>query len=344
MTPRQAMGGTSRWDGVTHSPRGRTVPALVLAACSVVLLAGCDAGARPPAADEEASLAKPAVVAAAVDGSGPAEDWRSPAYAALGCVTRTEWVAEGLPADAWDAWTVRTTFSDVTGDGADEALVQATCPAAVSARADHVVVLDLTGPRPALLGVLGDELFLPQATVTTGGSTVTLSGPTVAGDDPYCCPGHWGTVTYAWDGAAFVVRSRSEVPGTQPAGGGELADGEHVGVLLAVGDDEVSVLVVDFFEGADAVTACREDGVPVRDTAWCTEYYARDGGRSTTVPVSASASLSYLDLVTMRTVAVDDVAALTGTYWVSSDPEGAGYTRFRTVDGEITALESIYTP
>ena len=115
-------------------------------------------------------------------------------------------------------------------------------------------------------------------------------------------------------------------------------------MLLSVGDDEVSVLVVDWFEGADAAAACREDGVPDRDTAWCNEYYVRDGGRTTTVPVSASASLRYLDLGTMRTTTVDDVTALAGTYWVSEDPEGAGYTRFRTVDGEITAMESIYTP
>lgn len=327
---------------MTHSPRGRTLAALVLAACSVVLLAGCDAGTQP-APEGKAALEKPAVAAPAADGSAQV-DRKAAAYAALDCVTRTEWVAEGLPAEAWDAQTVRTTFADVTGDGIDEALVQVTCPAAVSTRADHVVVLDVTTAPPALLGVLGDDLFHPQADVTTRGTTVILSGPTVAGDDPYCCPGHWGTVTYAWDGAAFVVRARSEVPGGQPTAGGELADGEHVGVLLSVGDDEVSVLVVDFFEGADAVTACREDGVPVRDTAWCTEYYARDGGRTTTVPVSAAASLRYLDLGTMQDVAVDDVAALAGTYWVSADPEGAGYTRFRTVDGEITAMESIFTP
>jgi hypothetical protein len=327
---------------VTHSPRGRTLPAVVLAACSVVLLAGCDAGPQPAPAGK-AALEKPALAAPAADGSARL-DRKSAAYSALGCVTRTEWVAEGLPGEAWDAQIVRTSFADVTGDGADEALVQATCPAAVSTRADHVVVLDITGTRPTLLGVLGDDLFHPQADVTTEGTTVTLSGPTVSGDDPYCCPGHWGTVTYAWDGAAFVVRSRSEVPGTQPPAGGEVADGEHVGVLLSVGDDEVTVLVVDFFQGADAATACREDGVVNRGTAWCNEYYARDGGRTSTVPVSASASLRYLDLTTMADVAVDDVAALAGTYWVSEDPEGAGYTRFRTVDGQITAMESIYTP
>jgi hypothetical protein len=307
-----------------------------------VLLAGCDAGKQSAPAGK-AALEKPAVAAPAVDG-GARVDSKSAAYAALGCVTRTEWVAEGLPAEAWDAQTVRTTFADVTDDGTDEALVQATCPAAVSTRADHVVVLDVTTAQPTVLGVLGDDLFHPQADVTTQGSTVTLSGPTVAGDDPYCCPGHWGTVTYAWNDVAFVVRSRSEVPGTRRAAGDELADGEHVGVLLSVGDDEVSVLVVDFLEGADAVAACREDGVPARDTAWCNEYYVRDGGRTTTVPVSASASLTYLDLGTMRDVAVEDVAALAGTYWVSADPEGGGYTRFRTVDGEITAMESVYTP
>jgi hypothetical protein len=226
---RQAADPAARWDGVTHFPRGRTVPAVV---CSLVLLGGCGAGSQPAPAGK-AALEKPAVAApAAAAGTAPV-DGKSTAYSALGCVTRTEWVAEGLPAETWDAQTVRTTFADVTGDGTHEALVQATCPAAASTRADHVVVLDVTSARPALLGVLGEDLFHPQADVTTEGTTVTLSGPTVAGDDPYCCPGHWGTVTYAWDGASFVVHSRSEVPGTQPPTGVELTDGEHVGVLLS---------------------------------------------------------------------------------------------------------------
>lgn len=288
-------------------------------------------------------MEKPAAVAVPAAGSVAPPDWKSLAYRAVGCSTRTEWVAEALPADAWDAATVRTTSVDVTGDGTDEALVQLTCPAAASTRADHVVVFDVTAARPVLLGVLGDELFLPQADVTTAGTTVTLTGPTVAGDDPYCCPGHWGTVTYAWDGGAFVVSSLDEVPGTRPAAG--LVDGEHVGVLLSAGHDEVSVLLVDWFEGADAAAACREDGVPDRGTAWCNEYYVREGeARTAAVPVATTASLSYLDLDTMAAVAVDDVAELAGTYWVSANPEGAGYTRFRTENGAITELASIYTP
>jgi hypothetical protein len=124
-------------------------------------------------------------------------------------------VATGLPAAAWDDETVRSSVADVTGDGADEVLVEATCPSPTSTPAGRVVVLDVTGAEPAVLGVLGGELFLPELTVTTAGSTVTLSGPTVAGTDPTCCPGHLGTVTYAWDGARFVVRTLDEVPASR---------------------------------------------------------------------------------------------------------------------------------
>jgi hypothetical protein len=330
---------------VTHSPRGRSLWALLAACSAALLLSGCDEGPRTAPSDK-AALEKPATaVALPAAGSALPRDWKSPAYLAVGCSTRAEWVADGLPVDTWDSATVRTTSADVTGDGADETLVQLTCPAAASTRADHVVVFDVTTGSPAVLGVLGDDLFHPQADVTTAGTTVTLSGPTVAGDDPYCCPGHWGTVTYAWDGDAFAVRSRSEVPGTRPAGPGRLADGEHVGVLLSVGDAEVSVLVVDWFEGAAAAAACREDGVANHGTAWCNEYYVREGGeRTATVPVSTTASLRYLDLDTMADVAVDEIAELAGTYWVSENPERAGYTRFRTEDGELTELASIYTP
>lgn len=327
---------------MTLSPRSSRRTAALVACAAVLLLAGCTAEAQPG----KAAVAKPgtAPVAAPVADTTTGLDPKSAAYLAVGCASRAEWVAEGLPGDAWDAETVRTTFADVTGDGTDEALVQLSCPTPTSTLAEHVVVFDLSAARPAVLGILGDELFHPRADVTRDGTTITLSGPTVAGADPYCCPGHWGTVTYAWDGDAFVVETASEVPGTAPAGAG-LADGDHVGVLRSVAPGRVTVLVVDWFEGAAAATACREDGVPDSGTAWCNEYYVRDGGeRTATLPVSAAASLSYLDLDTLDAVAVDDVAELAGTHWVSENPEAAGYTRFRTEDGEITALESIYTP
>ena len=203
----------------------------------------------------------------------------------------------------------------------------------------------VAGGAPELLAVLGDELFLPEATVSLDGTRVTLSGPTVAGEDPFCCPGHRGTVTYAWDGARFVVATRSEVPDPSPAVSTALADGEHVGLLLSVGADEVVVDVVEWFEADAARAACRADGVPVDESAWCTQYYVRgagDGG--VPVQVSADAPLRYLDLATMEPVVIGDLAELAGTPWVSENPDAGGYTRFRTADGVITAMESIYTP
>ncbi len=322
---------------MTPPSRGRSLRASAVAVCSaVLLLTGCGAGAQPDApAPGKAATEKP--IAAPVADSAVRVDWKTVAYAALDCTSRTEWLADGLPAAAWDDETVRTTVADVTGNGADEILVQATCPAAVSTRAEHVVVLAVTGEGPVLLGVLGDELFFAETTVALDGTTVTLGGRTVAGADPTCCPGHRGTVTYAWDGVRFVVATRSETP--------VLADGEHVGLLLSVGADEVVVDVVEWFEGDAARAACRADGVPVDESAWCTQYYVRRAGDGRVpVQVSADATLRYLDLETMRTVAIDHVTELAGTPWVSEDPDAGGYTRFRTMDGAITAMESIYTP
>lgn len=189
---------------MTSSPRGRFRRSLALGAA--LLLAGCAAG--PGAADGGGKAAAKAAPTAA--------DAEALAYEALGCASRTEWAAAGLPADAWDDRTVRRTAADVTRDGVDEVLVQAGCPSATSTPASRVVVLDVSGAAPALLGVLGEDLFFPEATVSTAGATVTLSGPTVAGEDPTCCPGHVGTVTYAWDGARFVVEGLTEVPGSAP--------------------------------------------------------------------------------------------------------------------------------
>ncbi|TKJ21986.1 hypothetical protein [Blastococcus sp. CCUG 61487] len=328
---------------------GRRLRAFVVLAFSGALLAaGCDADGQPPLPDKSTTQAAvPAVAGSAGEpgSSAGTTDWKGLTYGVLDCYPRDEWIADGLPAEAWDAETVQTTTADVTGDGVAEVLVQVTCPGPTSTRPDHVVVFDPTAKTPRLLGVLGDDLFHPRATVTTDGSTVILSGETIAGDDPYCCPGHWGVVTYSWNGVRFVVTSLTEAPGALPVAPARLADGVHVGMLHSVGDDELTVDLVEWFEGEEALAACRQDGVQVNPSAWCTEYYARnDDGRVVLARVSDSASLSYLDLVTMREVSVRDVAELAGTYWVSEEPDLAGYSRIRVEGGVVTELESIYTP
>ncbi|MBN1091768.1 LppP/LprE family lipoprotein [Blastococcus sp. TML/M2B] len=191
---------------MTIPPRARRLRAAAVVACSaLLLLAGCEAGphAATPVAGKAPATSEP--VATRVD-------WKTAAYAALDCAPRDAWVAGGLPGELWDAETVRRSVADVTGDGADEVLVQLGCPSAVSTPAERVAVFDVRGSAPRLIGVLGEELFLTRAAVTADGTTVELTGPTVAGTDPYCCPGHTGSVTYAWDGALFVVRSLTETP------------------------------------------------------------------------------------------------------------------------------------
>jgi hypothetical protein len=335
---------------VTLAPRvRRTWLSAAAALCAVALVSGCDAGDQPAAPDDAREKTAVPAVAAPVDATPSyvrTTDWKAASYEVLDCYPRDQWIADGFPANAWDDETVQTTTVDVTDDGADEVLVQVTCPAPTSTRANHVVVFDVTAAQPRLLGVLGDDLFHPQADVTTDGTTVTLSGPTIAGGDAYCCPGHWGTVTYEWSGSRFVVASKDEIRGTQPpAAPQRLADGEYVGMLHSVEDDRITVDLVEWFEGADAAAACREDGVPIHESAWCTAYYVRNPDRQLVgAQVAGSASVSYLDLVTMETVEVDDVTELGGTYWVSAVQDGAGYSRFRSEDGVVTELESIYTP
>lgn len=100
---------------MTFSSRGRPVRALASTAGFLVLLtAGCDAGTTPAPVGEGA-LEEPAATAVAAPAAGNTTTplgWKTPAYAALGCATRAGWVADGLPADAWDAATVQTTFVD----------------------------------------------------------------------------------------------------------------------------------------------------------------------------------------------------------------------------------------
>ena len=89
-------------------------------------------------------------------------------------------------------------------------------PLAIEDGAD-IIIGPLFGPAVSAAGQVARQAGIPIIAFTTD--------TTVAGDDPYCCPGHWGTVTYDWDGRAFVVGTASEVPGTLPAGRGPPGDG-----------------------------------------------------------------------------------------------------------------------
>jgi hypothetical protein len=308
----------------------RRLPALLLAGGAV--LGGCTTGVTGQASEQ---------------GTVPdvSPDWKALAHAAAGCASRTEWIADGLPAAGWDEPTVATSRADLTGDGTDEVLVLAACPSAVSEPGQDVVVFDVSRGEPAALDVLGEGIPFFDATLTPDGRTLTVAGRAAAADDPTCCPGHWASVTYDWTGTAFRLDEQLTVRTTQPVAAERLADGRHVGVLRAVTADTVYVDLVDWFEGPDAAAACAEDGV--HDNGWeqCGAYYARDvDDRVTAVGVRPGAAASYIDMWTAEEVDVASGAALAGTSGVSDAADEYSYMRLTVADGEVVSIAGIYVP
>lgn len=115
--------------------------------------------------------------------------------------------------------------------------------------------------------------------------------------------------------------------------------GENFGFVTAV-DVAASQITLDrisWFTGADAVQACADDGVTVRDNNWCTGYYYRNNNPALrVVSVSAQAKITTLDgaksvISDLATVAAR-VAAVKSAY------------RLVVTDGTVTVLEEIYQP
>ncbi len=306
---------------------------------AALLTAGCGGdAAATPASDTpvQAVPEEPVVPAYATE-----VDWTALAYETAGCYSLDMWLAEGWSAETWGAGT-EVIYAEVTGDRISDVLVRLTCPAPTSTRPNKVVAYDVSGATPALLGVLGDELFFPRATVTTAGTSVTLTGPTIAGSDALCCPEHWGTVVHVWDGARFVVEEREEALTSRPIERGRLDDGEHVGMLRAVGADTIYIDLVEFLEGEEALAACRAESGQ-ENPAGCFAYVRDPDDVVVVVPVSPSAPISYIDFNTLQTVTVGDVIELEGTTAIA-DPEAYTWTRFTTHGGLVTSMEGYYTP
>ncbi|MGY1743838.1 MULTISPECIES: hypothetical protein [unclassified Blastococcus] len=312
------------------SRRASRLPALLLAGGAA--LAGCATGGT---ATEAPGHAAPDV----------SPDWKALSYAAAGCATRAEWVADGLPAAGWDDAAVPTSTADVTGDGTADVLALVACPSAASEPGQGLVVFDVSRGEPAALGVLGEGIAFQGAKVSPGDRTLTLAGPAAAGADPTCCPGHWASVTYTWTGSAFVLADRLGVLTSRPVVDADLADGEHVGVLRAVTADRVYVDLVEWFEGAEASAACAADGV--HDNGWeqCSAYYARDvDDEVSALPVRPGAAASYVDPWTAEHVAVPSVAALAGTDAVSDAPGEHAYVRLTVSGGQVVEVAGVYVP
>jgi hypothetical protein len=308
------------------SRRALRLPALLLAGGAV--LGGCATGGAGKPDVPELTL-----------------DWKALSYGAADCASRAEWVADGLPGQSWDESTVATSRADVTGDGTSEVFVVVACPSGVSEPGESIAVFDVSRGEPAVLGVLGEGIPFQGATVSTKGKAVSVAGLAPEDADPTCCPGHWATVTYDWTGSGFALAEQVTVLTTRPVVAGDLADGEHVGLLRAVTADTAYVDLVEWFEGADAAAACAADGV--QDNGWeqCGAYHVRDADDQViNLPVRSGAVASYVDTFSAQDVGVPSAAALVGTSAVSDAAGESAYVRVTVAGGAVTGLAEIYLP
>lgn len=265
-------------------------------------------------------------------------DWKSAAFQAAGCTSREEYAAYDAVQD-WDDAQVTTQTADVTGDGVAEEFVTVNCPAPTSSRPDQVVVFGAATGGPKVLGVLARELFLSGATVTTQGTTVTVSGPAHGEDDAMCCPTYWGQVDYRWTGGSFTEMGSALTKGTQPFSTQRLADGSYTGILQGGGPGEVALKTVDWFDAGPAMEqACRQDGVPVGQMQYCTVFYYRqrtDPAR--VVPVAAGSTVTYMDYDNSAW----STAPLAGSPLPQDHTQGNSFFHFTVKAGQVTDMKEV---
>ncbi len=106
-------------------------------------------------------------------------------------------------------------YADLTGDGADEAVVPISAGGTLGAVAFIVLAAEgddatrtLLRERPSGTGGLA---------VAVEGEDLVVTEPVPGPDDPECCPSQLRVTTYAWDGSALAQASQETIP--NPDGG-----------------------------------------------------------------------------------------------------------------------------
>ncbi len=125
-------------------------------------------------------------------------------------------VQQALSATGGEYMQSEVIYGDLTGDGAEEAVV----PISSGGTLGDIAYVVLT---PSVAGVT--QIFAsPQDAQSEGGVSVSVEGgklvetrPVYGPTDPNCCPSQLKTTTYAWDGSKFAQESTSTSP--SPAGG-----------------------------------------------------------------------------------------------------------------------------
>jgi hypothetical protein len=174
--------------------RALTFAVAVLLMALLALAAGCDGGG----ADGEAT---PGLSPTAT----PVPDIRQQDLTAQPGVERF------LASFGGEVDTSRIIYGDLTGDGAEEALV----PVWSGGEGGDIAVF-IFGYGPAGL----EELlqYMPKDGSLTGDivdGVLTIAEPTFAPGDPECCPSLIRTTTYRWDGSNLVFSDVETVPAAE---------------------------------------------------------------------------------------------------------------------------------
>ncbi|WP_155123593.1 MULTISPECIES: hypothetical protein [unclassified Actinoplanes] len=133
--------------------------------------------------------------------------------------------------------------------------------------------------------------------------------------------------------------------GSAQAGGTTTAalTGTHHAFLTAVDPAKHTITfdLVDWFEGAAAKSACKQDGVTETANDWCVGYYYRNNSHKLrTLHVKSGAPLRVID---MSHGPVHLVTADLGKFQTSLKANG-GLFVFTVTNGDITKADEVYQP
>ena len=108
-------------------------------------------------------------------------------------------------------------YTDVTGDGIDEAIVPISSGGTLGDVGFFVLTPTNTGTTTLLKEFPPDSPGLAVAVVS---GKIVMTQPVPAPDDPNCCPSFLRHTTYSWNGSALAIESVTTDP--NPAGGGKV--------------------------------------------------------------------------------------------------------------------------
>jgi hypothetical protein len=181
-------------------PRHLLVFACLLSLAAAAFVMGCSSGdyGGNATVTETLQTTATAVVTVPAETATPAPDIRQED------LTQQSGLREFLSSSGGQVNTGSIIYADLTGDGADEAVV----PIASGGEGASIAVF-VFGFRPGgleeLLRVAPKSGSLKENIVD---GQLTLTEPTYAASDPFCCPSQLEITTYRWDGSHFVVANQ----------------------------------------------------------------------------------------------------------------------------------------